>query len=304
MQEKTQKIKGITAESLTGERLELIKKTAILAMFSDDDLMDVLVLKGGNAMDIIHRVNSRASIDLDFSMADDIDLDDTLPKVQAALVREFDRTGFKAFDITMTSKPKVMSDELAQFWGGYLVTFKLIGKDRAMTLGEDAERVRREAIQLGEGSKFTIDISRHEYVDGKEAHDLMGYNIFVYTPEMIACEKLRAICQQMPAYGSVILRTGPGKQRARDFIDIHALVERFSVDLSTERAQNAVRQMFDLKRVPLALLGEICTTRDSHALDYGSVKATMKPGVRLEPFDFYFDFVVDQCRKLERLWHV
>ena len=304
MQEKTKKIKGIPAESLTGDRLELIKKTAIVAMFSDDDLMDVLVLKGGNAMDIIHRVNSRASIDLDFSMADDIDIDETLPKVQAALVREFDMAGYAAFDITMNSRPNAMADELAQFWGGYLVAFKLIGKDRATALGEDAERMRREAIQLGEGSKFTIDISRHEYVDGKEPHDLLGYNIFVYTPEMIVCEKLRAICQQMPAYGGVILRRGPGKQRARDFIDIHALVQMFSVDLSTERAQNAVRQMFDLKRVPLTFLGEICTTRDFHALDYGSVQATMKPGVQLEPFDFYFDFVVDQCQKLERLWNV
>jgi len=81
VQEKTKKIKGITAESLTGERLDVIKQTAIIAMFADDDLMDVLVLKGGNAMDIVHQVNSRASIDLDFSMKADIDIDENLPKL-------------------------------------------------------------------------------------------------------------------------------------------------------------------------------------------------------------------------------
>jgi len=229
--------------------------------------------------------------------------DDEWQVPAAAVIRLQNLTGCSQ-PITMTSRPKAMPDELAKFWGGYLVAFKLIGKNRAVALGEDTERMRREAIKLGEGSKFTIDISRHEYVDGKEEHDLQGYKIFVYTPEMIVCEKLRAICQQMPAYGDVILRNGPGKQRARDFIDIHALVQRFSVDLSTERAQNAVRQMFDLKRVSLAFLGKICTTRDFHALDYASVEATMKPGFKLEPFDFYFDFVVDQCRKLERLWYV
>ena len=53
--------KRAAAEVLTGEQLEAIKRTAIVAMFADDELMDVLVLKGGNAMDIVHQVNSRAS---------------------------------------------------------------------------------------------------------------------------------------------------------------------------------------------------------------------------------------------------
>ena len=304
MSKEMQKIKGISAESLTDERLMRIKQTAIVAMFSDDELMDILVLKGGNAMDIVHQVNARASIDLDFSMADDLDLDAVLPRVRATLLRSFERDGYKAFDIKMTSRPGRMPDELAAFWGGYLVEFKLISMERALAVGGNIERMQREAINLGEGPKFTIDISRHEYVADKQEHDLLGYRIFVYSPEMIVCEKLRAICQQMPDYGSFIKRNGAGKPRARDFIDIAALVQKFQVDLTTERAQNAVRQMFDLKKVPLDYLGNIHTTRDFHALDYESVKATMKPGVKLEPFEHYFDFVVDQCEKLEGLWHV
>ena len=42
-------------------------------MFSDDDLMNLLVLKGDNALDVIHRIASRASIDLDFSVENDFD---------------------------------------------------------------------------------------------------------------------------------------------------------------------------------------------------------------------------------------
>jgi hypothetical protein len=38
-------------------------------MFADDELMDFFVLKGRNAMDLAHQMNSRASIELDFSTA-------------------------------------------------------------------------------------------------------------------------------------------------------------------------------------------------------------------------------------------
>jgi predicted nucleotidyltransferase component of viral defense system len=51
--------------------IDRIKELVVIAMFSDDELMDRLVLKGGNALDIIHQVSVRASIDVDFSMSDD-----------------------------------------------------------------------------------------------------------------------------------------------------------------------------------------------------------------------------------------
>jgi predicted nucleotidyltransferase component of viral defense system len=292
------------AEAPHGAELEHIKKTAVVAMFADDELMDLLVLKGGNAMDLVHQMNSRASIDLDFSTGDDLDFEQTLPKVQAALVRTFEAEGYKAFDIKMTSRPGKMPDDLAAFWGGYLVEFKLIKTARAEELGRDLIRMRREAIMLGEGPKFTMDISRHEYTADKQEHELLGYMIYVYSPQMIVCEKLRAICQQMPDYAEVIQRKGLGNQRARDFIDIEALVKKFDIDIRTDDAQAMVRQMFELKRVPLALLGKIESTHDVHALGYDEVKAAMKPGVKLEDFDYYFNFVVDLCRGLEPLRNV
>ena len=244
--------KGAAAEVLTGEQLETIKRASIVAMFADDELMDVLVLKGGNAMDIVHQVNSRASVDLDFSMKGDFDHEAVLPGLQRSLEATFDLQGNIAFDIKLSVRPGRMPDELASFWGGYLVEFKLIAKKRADEVGRDIERMRREAIRLGEGSKFTIDISRHEYVEHKETHELDGYTIYVYSPTMIVCEKLRAICQQMPEYGQIIQRSSLGNQRARDFIDIEALVKKFGIDLSTELSQQMVEQMFAAKRVPLS----------------------------------------------------
>lgn len=298
------KKKRVVAEVAGGPKLESLKKAGIVAMFADDELMDLLVLKGGNAMDVVLQVNSRASVDLDFSMRDDLDYGVVGPKLERALQSTYSLHGYVAFDVKISSRPSKMPDELAPFWGGYLIEFKLISKQRADDAGRDLETMRREAVWLGEGTKFTIDISRHEYVEDKREHQLDGYRIYVYSPEMIVCEKLRAICQQMPEYAEIINRNGLGKQRAKDFVDIEALVRKFGVDLSTDRAKHIVQEMFALKRVPLQLLSFIPKTRDFHALGYEGVKATMKPGVKVEPFDYYFEFVIGECRKLESLWHM
>lgn len=48
------------------KKIEQIKKIALIALISDDELMNALVLKGGNALHVIYKVDSRASLDLDF----------------------------------------------------------------------------------------------------------------------------------------------------------------------------------------------------------------------------------------------
>lgn len=293
-----------TAGVATAEELEVIKRAAIVAMFADDELMDLLVLKGGNAMDIVHQANSRASVDLDFSMEEDLDYEAVQPKIERTIRATFEQHKYYAFDVKMTPKPGKMPEDLASFWGGYLVEFKLISQKRAGEVKHDLATLRREAIRLGEGPKFTIDISRHEYTADKKEYELDGYVIYAYPPEMIVSEKLRAICQQMPEYAEIIQRNGLGNQRARDFLDIEVLVRMFNIDLTTERVRYMVEQMFAAKRVPLALLGKIEQTRSFHAQGYEAVRATMKPGVEVKPFDEYFDFVVEACRGLEPLWNV
>jgi len=103
-----------------------IKKTAIVAMFADDELMELLVLKGGNAMDIVHKVNARASVDLDFSTGEKLDVQIIQPKIERALQNTFEIEGQLVFDLKITIRPGKMPEALAEFWGGYYVEFKII----------------------------------------------------------------------------------------------------------------------------------------------------------------------------------
>jgi Nucleotidyl transferase AbiEii toxin, Type IV TA system len=218
--------------------LEKVKRLGVQAMFSDDDLLDILVLKGGNAMALIHRLSARASIDLDFSMRHDFPngIDGIRKKVEKVLEETFWENGFKVFDLKTIEKPSVMSQDMASFWGGYGVEFKLITAELFKIHGSDIETLRRHALVIGQGQKFLIDISRFEYVLDKQEADLNGYRIYVYSPEMIVCEKLRAICQQMPAYGPIIKRARAGTARARDFVDIHVLISALDLDITSEKS--------------------------------------------------------------------
>ena len=47
-------------------------------MFSDNILMERFVLKGGNALDLIHQVSVRASVDIDLSMDRDFTAEELL----------------------------------------------------------------------------------------------------------------------------------------------------------------------------------------------------------------------------------
>ena len=158
-----------SAQVITPDLLKKIKTTTVISIFSDDDLLDLFVLKGGNAMDLIHQVSSRSSVDLDFSMRNNLDIELVKPKIIEALVSGFKEIGYLAFDIKMTPKPKEnLPSVLASFWGGYAVEFKIISLNTATELNENIDDMRRQAINLGRGTKFEIDISCHEYIEGKQ----------------------------------------------------------------------------------------------------------------------------------------
>lgn len=77
-----------TAEATAVEK---IKRLAVMAVFSDHELLEELVPKGGNAMALIHRLSARASVNLDFSMKHDFPdgVEVTLKRIGAALERTF-----------------------------------------------------------------------------------------------------------------------------------------------------------------------------------------------------------------------
>jgi hypothetical protein len=113
---------------------------------------------------------------------------------------------------------------------------------------------------------------------------------------MMVAEKLRAICQQTPEYATMMKKHR--KPRARDFVDIHALVEHFTLDMRSVENRKLVMDVFKAKKVPERLLGTMADHRAFHQSDFQAVKDTVKPGVKLEGFDFYFDNVVRLSNQL------
>jgi hypothetical protein len=59
-----------------------------------------------------------------------------------------------------------------------------------------------------------------------------------------------------------------------------------------------IKLVFEAKRVPLELIGKIRDFREFHMADFQSVKDTVRPGVVLRGFDFYFEFLLDQAGRL------
>jgi hypothetical protein len=275
-----------------------IRRLVIIAMFSDDVLFDQLALKGGNAVNLVHRLGSRSSIDVDLSLQRDFDdLEDSRERIFRALRARFSEVGFTVFDEKFGRKPpeEKAADEK---WGGYQVEFKLSESKKYTPMEGDLERIRREALVVGPAEQrvFEIHISKYEFCNGKVQADLKDYSIYVYTPAMIAIEKLRAICQQMAEYP---MRRHPAP-RARDFYDIFATITGVGVILNSAENLELVRNIFSAKVVDLRLIPRIELHREFHRQDWPSVELTTSGA--LESFDYYFDFVVEQTKLLKTLW--
>jgi len=269
--------------------LEEVRRRILIALFSDDELMNTLVLKGGNALALVYKVGSRASLDMDFSIQSAFsDVEKTGKRIFEVLKREFGVIGYVVFDEKFEVKPSKRRSELPDWWGGYIVEFKLAQRALYEELHDDIEALRRRSEELGplQKRRYTIDISQNEFCEGKVEREIDDYVIYVYSLEMIAAEKLRAICQQMPEY-----KFGNKTPRARDFYDIRQVVIKNGIDLTTEANLNVLSAIFAAKEVPLKFLDEIHKHREYHALDWPSVEASIS-GQR-EDFDIHFDFIVE-----------
>jgi len=275
-----------------------VRRLVIIAMFSDDVLFGKLVLKGGNAISLVYKYGARGSLDVDFSIEGEFeDTEDAARRITRALTDRFDAAGFIVFDCTFGPRPLTPSVDNPR-WGGYRIQFKIIERDKHHRFNGELEAIRRNATVIGPVQQrvFNIDISRWEFCEGKTETKLEEFAIFVYTPPMLAIEKIRAICQQMPEYPIRVAKTA----RARDFYDIHVIIEESKIDLTDPENLELVRQIFAAKEAPLSLIGLIEKYREFHRQDWPSVEATV--GEELKPFDFYFDYVLGVVKKLESLW--
>jgi predicted nucleotidyltransferase component of viral defense system len=292
------------------QELLAIRKTIIIGIASDDELMERLVLKGGNALDLIYRLGERSSLDIDFSMARDFSDKAELEEMQTRLFRalrdRFDSAGYVVFDERMEERPKGRGGPGITVWGGYNARFKLISKENYRALGgvlgipptgRELENMRRQSQVIGatQERNFIIEISKFEYTDGRVIANVDEYDCYVYTPAMIAAEKLRAICQQLPSYG---MRLNPAP-RPRDFYDIYTIATQAGCDLAADEHHELIRHIFDAKSVPLGLLKKIGSgeNRAFHAQAWTSVVDAVR-GSAPKPFDFYFDFVNTEAMRL------
>ena len=276
-----------------------IRRVVITALFSDDYLLDHLALKGGNALSLVYGVSGRTSLDLDFSIDSDFpDLKEAYTRIHRALADRFDAAGLIVFDVQLEPKPRLEGEDLKPWWGGYELRFKLIEQQKYAALKDRVDKLRNNAIVtgLGQDKTFTVDLSKCEYTVGKTERELDSFTIYVYTPEMIAVEKLRAICQQMPEYP----HRGRPAARARDFFDIYIAVNECAVDLASERNRELIRNVFSAKDVPLHLLSKMNEYREFHRPDWDAVRTSVTGP--LEDFDFYFDFVLGEVGRLKALW--
>lgn len=279
---------------------ERIKRLIIIALVSDDYLMETLVLKGGNALSVAYELSSRASFDLDFSIGDDFrNVPEVRSRMMKVLEEKFLLEGFQVFDFSFLGKPRVSQEALKDFWGGYLVKFKFIELELLQKLGGDKifEDMRRHAVPIypDQSRSIMIEISKYEFIDDLQDVDLDGYTVQVYAPRLLIFEKVRAICQQLPEYKEVVPSFSP-RVRTRDFYDIVTLMSRFSVDLVSAESRKILMQVFDAKRVPYTYLHNMNRSREWHRQDFASLVDTVTAGEKenLKDFDFYFDYVIEK----------
>ena len=277
--------------------IDEIRKFAIIALVSDDYLLDRLVLKGGNAINYIYNISGRSSIDIDYSISDEFtekEFKIISKKLEDALKKTFLQNGYRVFDFEFVPVPKKISNELKMFWGGYKINFKIIDRETFETYENDKDALRRRALVMGPEKRktFKIDVSKFEYCGNKIRKSLDDYNIYVYSPEMMIFEKVRAICQQTEEYKKIV-KTMTRTPRARDFYDIHLLINKFPIKIKNQENIEIMKMIFKSKKVPLDILKEVHKYRDFHALDYPSVEATVNVNEDLKDFNFYFDFFLE-----------
>lgn len=268
-----------------------IKRIVIRALVSDDEIMEEIVLKGVSAIEEFYNPQNkaRASIDIDFSLKEEFkDFEEVQKRVLILLDEEFSRSPYRLLDFNFYPNPKVIKDKIRS---GYKIEFKVVSIDYYSRMPEDKKRLRNYSYTIDTGKTFKVEISSFEFCDGYEYKKFDNYDVKVYTPPMIICEKLRAICQQTPEYKQHIQSNRPPSARARDFYDIHYLITHFNVDLNTQENRDMLISMFSQKRVPLNYLNLIQSSYDQHLLDEQSLSSTV-PTSEYKGFKFYFDYVV------------
>lgn len=276
-------------------------RTEILAAVATHPVLhDQLVLKGGNALALVHKVGMRTSLDIDYSMEDDLEDPESFGLIlRDALQARFESHELIVFDFRFEPRPR--SKETSRAWGGYNAVFKLIPSGLAESLGH-VDALRRRAIHVDEdpqsSRRFTIEISKYEFC-GDQAEVPIGDGVVcrVYSLDLVAAEKLRSLCQQMSEYS----RRAHPAPRSRDFYDLYALLTDGGVDLAHPDLHGLLQASFAQKEVPIELIPLLANYVEFHEQDWQQVLNAI-PSRRPRDFAFYTDFVLAETAKLKPLW--
>ena len=275
-----------------------IRKLAIQAIYLNDNLSDILVLKGGNALSILE-LTRRGSYDLDFSLyestLDDEELEDSF---RSAITEHFEENDYKIINFKFTKKPKKEIAPMTFKWGGYAIEFKFIEIDKYNDITKNARAVTlkqsyaQEYINMtGTSQPVLIELSKGEYCKGFNEKEFEDITLKIYSPWMIIFEKLRAICQQMDEY----TKRANKASRARDFFDIYTVNKAYVLSAiskkDTEELKELIHNIFEIKEVDISLLEKIEEYRSFHEQSFQKVIDSVLEDERkdLESFDFYFD---------------
>ena len=146
------------------------------------------------------------------------------------------------------------------------------------------------------------EISKYEYVGDKIRTEGEGHTVYIYSPQRSVCEKLRAICQQLPSYAKIIPPHSP-RPRARDFYELHLICEQHEIEVNSEASKELVRLIFEAKKVPLSFIKDLASNAQIHRQDWQNVLDTLPASEKAEvnDFEYYLLFVVETFNHLTSL---
>jgi predicted nucleotidyltransferase component of viral defense system len=287
------------------KKVNEIKKIAIIALASDDKLVETLVLKGGNAIDLVYKQNntgtSRSSYDLDYSIAGGDFHDSMSGRIETTLKQTYLENDYTLIDYKFAARPENPKAAVADFWGGYKVVFKVVPTSE-YEKHKDSSGLRYKSVIMNPDNSptFELEFSKFEFVESKVPVKVDGYTVYVYTPEMIVFEKVRALCQQLPTYAEVVPSFKP-RARARDFYDIHLIMEGHKIHPEKPENVELISNIFSAKKVPIPYIQDLPSSKALHAGDWKSVIDTLPRNIPVEPFDFYFNYVMAKYLPLKFL---
>ena len=282
--------------------------------FTDPSTKDMLVLKGGQALEI-YGFSSRDSYDIDFTIRKmkEKAFEKLNPLLEKNLSNEFEDKGYHLFDFNFKIKPGVRDENTPHYWGGYQIDFKVISLVERKKIDEkynDLARrmhvMRSSASPFGENdsTKISIDFSYHEYSDDRfemkinEAEDV--YTIKLYRPIIIVYEKIRALCQNIPGPHLPKYKTG----RSRDLYDIYSIIfseTKYSLnekDIYAEENIYELKKIFEMKKVPLELLLSLDDSYETLLKDFNDKFLQTTPQAKDIGFEYLYNFtknLMEQC---------